>query len=96
MTSDKTGGPAFPCINPHYDGNWNKEPIMGGMMLRDYFAAKALQGMLSDPSATSRGCAEAIAQDFASGRTPTSFLEVTAQSAYAYADAMLAERAKQK
>jgi hypothetical protein len=40
MTTD-TGGPAFPCHpgieNPTYDG----------MTLRDYFAAKAMQGILT-------------------------------------------------
>ena len=30
---------AFPCINPHYDGNWQKNPVIEGMTLRDYFAA---------------------------------------------------------
>ena len=34
-----TGGPAFPLVAQ----NWHHE----GMNLRDYFAAKALQGMLS-------------------------------------------------
>jgi hypothetical protein len=44
------GGPAFPCV-------YYSEPIgsigpqftiKGGMTLRDYFAAAALQGMLTD------------------------------------------------
>jgi hypothetical protein len=33
--------PAFP--NPHYNNVY-------GMTLRDYFAAKAMQGMMSDPN----------------------------------------------
>ena len=40
----KTGGPAFPChpeIIPH------KERAFAGMTLRDYFAAKAMQGLLT-------------------------------------------------
>lgn len=37
-----TGGPAFPC----HPGIEN--PIYDGMTLRDYFAAKAMQGYLSD------------------------------------------------
>lgn len=43
--TDKTGGPAFP-----------KTPFIevgtpqNGMTLRDYFAAKAMQALLSDPS----------------------------------------------
>ena len=38
-----TGGPAFPC----HPGIEN--PIYDGMTLRDYFAAKAMQAILSDP-----------------------------------------------
>jgi len=36
------GGPAFPHLNPNFDGNWSSEPQRGGMTLRDYFAAAAL------------------------------------------------------
>ena len=36
-----TGGPAFPC----HPGIEN--PIYDGMTLRDYFAAKAMQGILT-------------------------------------------------
>ena len=39
----ETGGPAFPT---HPDGAL----INDGMTLRDYFAAKAMQGILADPS----------------------------------------------
>ena len=34
--TDKTGGPAFPPSNPGY---------AHGMSIRDYFAAKAMQGL---------------------------------------------------
>jgi hypothetical protein len=37
-----TGGPAFPV------GNVNGMSL-NGMSLRDYFAAKAMQGLVSDP-----------------------------------------------
>ena len=50
MSNTNTGGPAFPihpqfpatvgCINSKSDA---------GMTLRDYFAAKAMQGFASDP-----------------------------------------------
>ena len=40
MTTE-TGGPAFPC----HPGIEN--PIYDGMSLRDYFAAKAMQGLLA-------------------------------------------------
>jgi hypothetical protein len=40
MSDKDTGGPAFPADGGH---------ITYGMTLRDYFAAKALQGMLACP-----------------------------------------------
>ncbi len=41
------GGPAFPHVNPNYDGNWDMNPQRGGMSLRDWFAGQAMQGMLA-------------------------------------------------
>ena len=41
MSTDIGGGPAFPLVA----NNWHR----AGMTLRDYFAAKAMQGLLSDP-----------------------------------------------
>ncbi|MDW5502256.1 hypothetical protein R6Y99_20895 [Pseudomonas lundensis] len=41
--SKETGGQAFPC--PASENNFFYE----GMELRDYFAAKAMQGMLANP-----------------------------------------------
>ena len=43
MSEIKTGGPAFPLqsIGPDFT------PGYAGMTLRDYFAAKALQGLLA-------------------------------------------------
>ena len=40
MSNTSTGGPAFPTQVASYEG----------MTLRDYFAAKAMQGVLNDPS----------------------------------------------
>ena len=40
MSNTNTGGPAFP--NSHFRNS-------NGMTLRDYFAAKAMQGFVSDP-----------------------------------------------
>lgn len=44
----KTGGPAFPfkVLLNNGDGT-ETEHIFSGMTLRDYFAAKAMQGMLA-------------------------------------------------
>jgi len=63
------GGPAFPTPAgvQHNDG----------MTLRDYFAAAALQGIISDASVT------------ASSKNDG---ELVASSAYAFADAMLKAR----
>jgi len=47
--TDKTGGSAFPMLGSvAYNSDWSIDP---GMTLRDYFAAKAMQGLLSDPDA---------------------------------------------
>ena len=43
--SKETGGPAF----PHHvvcDNGWAETQILQGMTLRDYFAAKAMQGRI--------------------------------------------------
>lgn len=44
-----TGGPAFPA--PINSGRVRQDDShMNGMTLRDYFAAKALQGLCADPN----------------------------------------------
>ncbi|MNH29456.1 hypothetical protein D3C79_896870 [compost metagenome] len=84
--SKDTGGPASPVSYDHdtFQPSHVDEAkqLMSGMTLRDYFAAKALQGMLPYPGNEMWG----------------SFAEMTpkqaAESAYGYADAMLAARVK--
>jgi hypothetical protein len=44
---NNTGGPAFPTTN--YAAVYSE-----GMTLRDYFAAKAMQGLLACPATTTR------------------------------------------
>jgi hypothetical protein len=46
MSAERDGGPAFPVIFEHSDGQAISEQF--GMTMRDYFAAKALGGMLTD------------------------------------------------
>lgn len=75
--SNNTGGPAFPkqairLTNGTLEGN-NE-----GMTLRDYFAAKAMQGLIASPRGTPNGA----------DATDTYYAEM----AYIMADAMLAER----
>jgi hypothetical protein len=47
MNNTNTGGPAFPHLR-RYASNDTYEPLAeGGMTLRDYFATKAMQGIIS-------------------------------------------------
>ena len=72
--SKDNGGQAFPTHN--YQDNRYKEQ---GMTLRDYFAAKAMQGILVNP-----------AESYEYGSVQI----LLAKCAYQIADAMLNERAK--
>jgi hypothetical protein len=44
--NNTTGGPAFPCEWDYINSN---REAANGMTLRDYLAAKAMQGFVSDP-----------------------------------------------
>ena len=74
--SKKTGGPAFPLqsIGPDF------APGYSGMTLRDWFAGKAMQGLIASPRGTPNG------EDATTG--------YYAMAAYAMADSMIAEREK--
>ena len=74
MSNDKTGGQAFPVWE--LNGQGKAEMTDFGMTLRDYFAAKAMQGLLSCQSEET-GFYQA---------------KNAAQEAYAMADAMLEAR----
>ena len=76
----KDGGPAFPFTQ---DGGFFKEGYKG-MSLRDYFAAKALQGILSDPRN----------MRIANEKEPSCEVDFIAKVSYQFADAMLKEREK--
>ena len=79
MDKINDGGPAFPVSTSneaegHQDGpNTWQHP---GMALRDYFASKAMQGLIA------QACGDALGSDLILG----------AQYAYRFADAMLAAR----
>ena len=49
VSNTNTGGPAFPQNTKlvHAAGQEVHQGFMGGMTLRDYFAAKAMQGILA-------------------------------------------------
>lgn len=68
MNKTPTGGQAFP------------DSMSSGMTLRDYFAAKALQGYLSG-----RNRAELASDRYS-----------VARACYGYADEMIAERSRMK
>jgi hypothetical protein len=72
------GGPAFPKLTQ--EERWKTFTSTDGMTLRDYFAAKAMQGMLANPKLQK--------QILQAGQ---SWIE---ESAYAVADAMLKAREK--
>jgi hypothetical protein len=79
MARSNDGGPAFPQPDAYFkDGSVALGQF--GMSLRDYFAAKVLQGFAADPSL--------------SGPSGPSTREIAAR-AYSVADAMLAERERQ-
>jgi hypothetical protein len=89
-----TGGPAFPT-SPDNFGSTDAS-VHGGMTLRDYFAAKAMQAMLHDQRSIRRTWRYFR---FILGGKPHGILlrheydyNNTAKAAYAMADAMLKAR----
>lgn len=82
----KTGGPAFPMAKVTVlaeDGTQNEASSIthNGMTLRDYFAAKAMQGLLANPKLI-----ETINRE---GGAYSGWVE---ESAWSWADAMLKVR----
>lgn len=87
------GGPAFPAgsvrkSRPAHDagGDWVEtdrvQPLHKGLTIRDYFAAKAMQGMYNDGSVVA---ASKLVDDSAN-------MDAVARWSYAQADAMLRAR----
>ncbi len=85
MSDETTGGPAFPRVAYELESNVHNDTLYGagfsGMSLRDYFAAKAMQGFMADPEE----CPD-------EGEDVADFYDNVASSAYELADAMLAAR----
>jgi len=75
MSAEHDGGPAFPSERWSEDGAPVYEP---GISARDYFAAKAMQGLIASPRGTP------------DGRNATD--AYYAKMAYVMADAMLEAR----
>lgn len=77
--------PAFPVDEkPDYIQRQHDTIYHTGMSLRDYFAAKAMQGMVSAHNENGKwtGCGD------------IEMNEIVSENAYSIADAMLAEREK--
>jgi hypothetical protein len=77
MSNTNTGGPAFPHLRRHVGNNTYEQLAEGGMTLRDYFAAKAMQGLMG----RAWGVMDA-----------DELFRTWANSAYTIADAMLKAR----
>lgn len=85
----KTGGPAFP--RPASEDDQHFWPDQVGMTLRDYFAAKAMQALVTVAMGREGGANIIIKT---AELSKMSEAELFADTAYELADAMLAERAK--
>lgn len=92
MTEKTTGGPAFP--GPYVNENGALEALwkQGGMTLRDYFAAKALQGLLAMERSGEYFTEEGVEAGPNEDGTLFAHTEFIADEAYSIADRMLAAR----
>ena len=84
MSTPNDGGPAFPrpeAFDPHTD-DLGTQPAQEGMTLRDYFAAKAMQGWVSSSPQVAGKALNGTAEH----------ADDIAQASYRYADAMLKAR----
>ena len=85
MSATYPGGPAFPADSVTTGDGGRRPQVYSGMTLRDYFAAKAMQAVIQTWAHV----------DVDSGpKSEDELLRVTAEDAYRFADAMLAERSK--
>lgn len=84
--SKETGGPAFPVTPTDRSGQIADTEI--GMTLRDYFAAKAVAALITEPMWNEMQ----VAMVLKIGRKPLAGAELYASAAYALADAMLESR----
>jgi hypothetical protein len=84
MQTKDDGGPAFPLPSEQAANGRGYRPMHGGMSLRDYFAAKAMNGLVA---------ADAVSR-FAHQYSVTAEKAAAAvtKSAYTMADAMLEAR----
>ncbi len=91
MAGIKDGGPAFARSATIFEEGTPYDEGDNGMSLRDYFAAKALAGVMANANPDVANMNHYRATE--AKRTP---LQQIAVECYAMADAMLAEREKGK
>lgn len=84
MTKINDGGPAFPFISWRSPDGMIGMNATEGMSLRDHFAGQAMAALIQSTEPRAMGLTYEDEE----------FMRVTAQSAYEYADALLAERSK--
>ena len=84
MTTKTDGGPAFPLLNIKIGYHADIRQEYYGMTLRDYFAAKAMQGIIGGATSWSQCKYKPV--------DGLSIIENDARLAYQYADAMLKAR----
>lgn len=91
MAEINDGGPAFPVNSDEYDHNndrWRPRSE-GGMTLRDYFAAKAMQAQLITDGQPGEAAESLIEAAFNARQDPVYRL---ALNSYSVADAMIRAR----
>lgn len=93
MNAIKDGGPAFPLRADRNDAGGICDPREPGMSMRDYFAAKAMHAELTTCGVPGEAC-EALVE--AARRDGIDPVRKIARNAYEIADAMLAEREKER
>jgi hypothetical protein len=91
MSNTNTGGPAFPL---HNHGPQSLGLHFTGMTLRDYFAAKAMQGLMAMKSAEEFVDENGNEMSYEEGSVGTLFVhtDFLAKEAYMIADMMLKAR----
>lgn len=92
MDAKKDGGPAFPRVQTDILSKGHHDTYsVGGMSLRDWFAGQALAGLTQGASGSIFSMDGLMALAEEQKCSPNA---VVADAAYAFADAMLAARAR--
>ena len=96
MNGVNDGGPAFPqqLSDGQRERGCSADFGYGGMSLRDWFAGQALSTAAQDTGGTVASAAKELGIPIGEYDGKKHWPKLVAKSAYAYADAMLAEREK--